>query len=94
MGCLEYTPSAIPAIAKVNYHGKDYKFSLPKALPNGYVLKINYNAGAISVEVACNASTPQDTKTIFVNHQGRPYAYQLISCQVNKPQSFTLLSRK
>lgn len=94
MGCFEYTPSAKPAIAKVNYHGKDYKFSLPKALPNGYVLKINNNAGAISVEVACNASTPQDTLAVFVNHQGRPYAYQLISCQVNKPQSFTLLSRK
>lgn len=29
MGCFEYTPSAKPAIAKVNYHGKDYKFSLP-----------------------------------------------------------------
>ena len=94
MGCFEYTPSAKPAMAKVNYHGKDYKFSLPKALPNGYVLKINNNAGAISVEVACNASTPQDTLAVFVNHQGRPYAYQLISCQVNKPQSFTLLSRK
>ena len=32
MGAFEYTPSALPAIAKVNFQGKQYEFTLPKAL--------------------------------------------------------------
>lgn len=94
MGAFEYTPSALPAIAKVNFQGKKYEFTLPKALPSGYVLKVDNNAGAISVTVSCNAATPQDTLAVFISHQGRPYAYQLIYCQANEPQQFTVLSRK
>lgn len=94
MGRFEYTPSAQPAIAKVNYKGKEYKFTLPQALPKGYVLKVNNNAGAITVNVSCNAATPQDTLAVFVSHQGRPYAYQLIHCSAETPQQFTLLARK
>lgn len=94
MGAFEYTPSTLPAIAKVNFQGKKYEFTLPKALPNGYVLKVDNNAGAISVTVSCNAATPQDTLAVFISHQGRPHAYQLIHCQANEPQQFTVLSRK
>ena len=94
MGAFEYTPSALPAIAKVNFQGKQYEFTLPKALPSGYILKVGNNAGAISVTVSCNAATPQDTLAVFISHQGRPHAYQLIHCQANKPQQFTVLSRK
>lgn len=94
MGAFEYTPSALPAIAKVNFQGKKYEFTLPKALPSGYVLKVDNNAGAISVTVSCNAATPQDTLAVFISHQGRPHAYQLIQCQANEPQQFTVLSRK
>lgn len=94
MGAFEYTPSALPAIAKVNFQGKKYEFILPKALPSGYVLKVDNNAGAISVTVSCNAATPQDTLAVFISHQGRPHAYQLIQCQANEPQQFTVLSRK
>jgi len=46
------------------------------------------------VTVSCNAATPQDTLAVFISHQGRPHAYQLIHCQANKPQQFTVLSRK
>lgn len=94
MGAFEYTPSTLPAIAKVNFQGKQYEFTLPKALPSGYILKVGNNAGAISVTVSCNAATPQDTLAVFISHQGRPHAYQLIHCQANKPQQFTVLSRK
>ena len=94
MGAFEYTPSALPAIAKVNFQGKQYEFTLPKALPSGYILKVGNNAGAISVTVSCNVATPQDTLAVFISHQGRPHAYQLIHCQANKPQQFTVLSRK
>lgn len=94
MGAFEYTPSALPAIAKINFQGKKYEFTLPKALPSGYVLKVDNNAGAISVTVSCDAATPQDTLAVFISHQGRPHAYQLIQCQANEPQQFTVLSRK
>lgn len=94
MGHFDYTPTAQPAIVKVSFQGKKYEFPLPQAVPNGYVLKVDNNAGAISVSVACNASTPQDTLAVFVSHQGRPQVYQLISCQANTPQLFTMLSRK
>lgn len=94
MGLFEYTPSAEPAIAKVNFQGKKYEFKLPQALPNGYVLKTTGNAGALSIKVSCNASTPQDTLAVFISHQGRPYGYQLISCRADAPQEITLMTRK
>lgn len=94
MGYFEYTPTAQPALAKVNYRGKNYEFPLPDALPSGYVLQAGCNAGALSVQVSCNAATPQDTLAVFISHQGRPYLYQLINCQTNNPQKFIVQTRK
>lgn len=94
MGHFEYTPSAQPAIAKVNFQGKNYEFTLPEAMPNGYVLRTVNNAGALLVKVSCNAATPQDTVAVFISHQGRPYIYQLISCGADTPQQFALPTRK
>ncbi|WP_434964654.1 hypothetical protein [Bacteroides ovatus] len=94
MGHFEYTPSPQPAIAKVNFQGKKYEFTLPQALPNGYVLSTVSNAGALLVRVFCNAATPQDTLAVFISHQGRPYVHQLISCRSDAPQEFILPTRK
>lgn len=94
MGHFEYTPSAQPAVAKVNFQGKKYEFSLPQALSNGYVLSTVCNAGALLVRVSCNTATPQDTLAVFISHQGRPYVHQLVSCQSNTPQEFILPTRK
>ena len=94
MGRFEYTPSAQPAIAKVDFQGKKYEFTLPHALPNGYVLSTVSNAGALLVRVFCNAATPQDTLAVFISHQGRPYVHQLISCRSDAPQEFILPTRK
>ena len=94
MGRFEYTPSAQPAIAKVDFQGKKYEFTLPQALPNGYVLSTVSNAGALLVKVSCNAATPQDTLAVFISHQGRPYVHQLISCRADAPQEFILPTRK
>lgn len=94
MGRFEYTPSAQPAIAKVDFQGKKYEFTLPQALPNGYVLSTVNNAGALLVKVSCNAATPQDTLAVFISHQGRPYVHQLISCRADAPQEFILPTRK
>lgn len=94
MGHFEYTPSDQPAIAKVSFQGKKYEFTLPQALPNGYVLSTVSNAGALLVRVSCNAATPQDTLAVFISHQGRPSIHQLISCQADAPQEFILPTRK
>lgn len=94
MGCFEYTPSAQPAVAKVDFQGKKYEFTLPQALPNGYVLSTVNNAGALLVKVSCNTATPQDTLAVFISHQGRPYVHQLISCRADTPQEFILPTRK
>ena len=94
MGRFEYTPSAQPAIAKVDFQGKKYEFTLPQALPNGYVLSTVSNAGALLVRVFCNAATPQDTLAVFISHQERPYVHQLISCRSDAPQEFILPTRK
>ena len=94
MGRFEYTPSAQPAIAKVDFQGKKYEFTLPQALPNGYVLSTVSNAGALLVKVSCNAATPQDTLAVFISHQGRPYVHQLISCRADAPREFILPTRK
>ena len=94
MGRFEYTPSAQPAIAKVDFQGKKYEFTLPQALPNGYVLSTVSNAGALLVRVFCNAATPQDTLAVFISHQGRPYVHQLISCRADAPREFILPTRK
>ena len=94
MGHFEYTPSAQPAVAKVDFQGKKYEFTLPQALPNGYVLSTVNNAGALLVKVSCNAATPQDTLAVFISHQGRPYVHQLISCRADAPQEFILPTRK
>ena len=94
MGRFEYTPSAQPAIAKVDFQGKKYEFTLPQALPNGYVLSTVNNAGALLVKVSCNTATPQDTLAVFISYQGRPYVHQLISCRADAPQEFILPTRK
>ena len=94
MGHFKYTPSAQPAVAKVDFQGKKYEFTLPQALPNGYVLSTVNNAGALLVKVSCNAATPQDTLAVFISHQGRPYVHQLISCRADAPQEFILPTRK
>lgn len=94
MGHFEYTPSAQPAVATVQYQGKEYKFTLPQAVPAGYVLKAVSNAGVLSVKLFCNAATPQDTVAVFISHQGRPYVCQLIHCRPDAPQEFVLPTRK
>ena len=94
MGHFKYTPSAQPAVAKVDFQGKKYELTLPQALPNGYVLSTVNNAGALLVKVSCNAATPQDTLAVFISHQGRPYVHQLISCRADAPQEFILPTRK
>ena len=94
MGIFTYTPSAKPATAQVTYQGTNYTFKLPEALPQGYVLSTSQQAGALQVQVACNAATPQDTLAVFITRQGRPALYRLVACNPEKPESFIVPLRK
>ncbi len=93
MGHFNYTPAAKPAVARVNFQGKEYKFDLPEALPSGYVMTVENGGGAIAVQVACNAATVRDTLAVFISHQGMPCAYQVIDCQPGTTQRFALRTR-
>ena len=93
MGHFNYTPTSSPATAKVNFKGNEYKFELPKALPSGYVMKVDNASGVLSVNVFCNAKTAQDSLAIFISHAGRPYAYKTIYCQADAPQQMTMRTR-
>ena len=93
MGRFSYTPTDKPAEARVTFEGREYKFKLPEALPTGYVMAVDNNAGSIAVSLASAASTPRDTVAVFVSHQGRPYACQLMSCEPGGTQQFTMLTR-
>lgn len=93
MGLFSYTPGKKAAIAKVTYKGKRYQFKLPEALSAGYVLNVSNKPGALAIEVSCNDVTPYDTLAVFISHQGRPFAYQLISCTADKPSQFMVRSK-
>lgn len=93
MGRFTYTPDDKAAIAKVIYKGKLYQFELPKALPIGYTLNVTNKPGALNVQVSCNTVTPQDTLAVFMSHQGRPFAYQLVSCTAETPSQFMIRTK-
>lgn len=93
MGRFTYTPGEKEAIAKVTYKGKRYQFNLPKALPAGYVLNVSNKPGALAIEVSCNEATPHDTLAVFMSHQGRPFAYQLICCTADTPSQFMVRTK-
>lgn len=94
MGRFTYTPAAEPAVARVRFQDKEYKFDLPKALPSGYVLNVANAGGAMSIQVTGNAATPRDTVAVFITHQGMPCAYKVIDCQPGVPQQFALRTRE
>lgn len=94
MGVFECTPTSKPLKAIINHKGKKFQFALPQVLSRGYVMRAVNNAGAISISVACNRSTPADTLALFISHQGRPYAYQLVHCLPDEPQQFIIPTRK
>lgn len=93
MGRFTYTPSEKAAIAKMTYKGELYQFSLPQALPVGYVVNVTNKPGALSIQVSCNTATPHDTLAIFMSHQGQPFAYRLVSCTAETPSTFLVRTK-
>lgn len=72
MGIFTYTPEEKPAVAKVTYKEKEYKFNLPDALSAGYVLNVNNSSGAIVGNVLSNENTPDADIVAFISHEGLP----------------------
>lgn len=93
MGIFTYTPEEKPAIAKVTYKEKEYKFNLPDALSEGYVLNVNNSSGAIVGNVLCNRDTPDADIAAFVSHEGRPYSYWVLQMKPGGEQAFLLKTR-
>lgn len=79
MGCLSYTPQqGVKTIAEVTYDGKKHEFPLPEALPQGYVLNVTNRDKQLDIRVMRNETTPSDTLALFISHQDRPLAWNLL----------------
>lgn len=80
MGCLTYTPrKGKKVMAEVTYHGEKYRFRLPEALSNGYVLNASNRNKRLDIKILCNELTATDTLALFVSHQGRPLVHKVLS---------------
>ena len=90
MGIFTYTPEEKPAVAKVTYKEKEYKFNLPDALSAGYVLNVNNSSGAIVGNVLSNENTPDADIVAFISHEGRPYSYWILRMRSGGNQTFLL----
>ena len=93
MGIFTYTPEEKPAVAKVTYKEKEYKFNLPDALSAGYVLNVNNSSGAIVGNVLSNENTPDADIVAFISHEGRPYSYWILRMRSGGNQTFLLKTR-
>lgn len=78
MGYFLHTPGEKPAIAEVEYEGKKMRFTLPKALPQGYVLHVANQRDTFDIQISRSSTTLNDTLALFVSQQGRPFTYKKI----------------
>ena len=80
MGCLSYTPqTGIEVEAEVEYNGEKYKYSLPKALPQGYVLNVTNREKTFDIRILCNGITDSDTLALFISHQNIPLVWHALT---------------
>lgn len=78
MGDFYYTPTNIPAIAKLSYNNQQYEFELPEAKPSGYVMTVDNKENEVNIKVECNSKTRKDTLAVFLFSGERPFIYKLI----------------
>lgn len=74
MGSFYYVPGDKPATVQFTFAGKKYKFELPEAEKQGYVLNALTYGDNINVLVSC-AGTPTDSLAVFVFEDGVPLTY-------------------
>lgn len=79
MGCFEYKPGDKPATARITYNGSTYKFDLPQALPQGYVLRVDNRQDLLHVTVTRSSLAMEDTLAVFASSQGRPYQCMILN---------------
>lgn len=91
MGYFMYTPAAEPSTAHVIWNDKKYSFKLPKALPAGYVLRVEKRGNQYEICVMRNEQTSRkDTVAVFFSHQGRPITYHIVKWENKNTNRFLL----
>lgn len=93
MGYFSHTPGAKPAIVEIEYEGKMKRFTLPKALPQGYVLHVANQKDTFDVQISRSSTTLNDTLALFASQQGRPLTYKKIKFGDAQILRFTLPKR-
>lgn len=89
-GVFTYTPGARKPKAVIAYENKTYKFDLPEALPQGYVMQADNlsDPDSIGITIRKNTATPDRTLGVALLHRGCPYTYCLVDPNGDEPVRF------
>lgn len=76
----------------IRYNEKNYKFDMPEALPQGYVMQVDNlsYADSIGITLQKHRNTPSGKLGLAVISKGRPYHYCLINLTRNKTLRFKI----
>lgn len=74
MGTFSYTPGEKPGRVELEYRGKQYRFELPEAEPEGYVMTVSSRLDVIDVMVKRSNETLSDSLALFLYSRGLPCA--------------------
>ncbi|MDR0989298.1 MAG: hypothetical protein LBM06_07555 [Prevotellaceae bacterium] len=77
MGVFEYTPQAGQYKAIVTYNNKEYRFSIPAALPSGYALCVtNTDEKILAAQINATGSLANDSIGVSLSCRGKVISFQ------------------
>jgi hypothetical protein len=77
MGVFEYTPQAGQYKAIVTYNNKEYRFSIPAALPTGYALCVtNTDKEMLTAQISATSSLANDSIGVSLTCRGEVVAFR------------------
>lgn len=74
-GSFSYTPAEKAGYAEFTFDGRPYRFDLPKALPEGYVLHADHRGDCVDVTLSRSSAAMNDTLAVFLSCRGVPVRY-------------------
>jgi len=89
-GIFSYTPSGKNHTILVNHEGKKYSFELPKALPEGFALKVDNlsYSDSIGISVQKNQNTPAEILGMALFNDGKIRHFSMIDVSGNEVIQF------
>lgn len=75
IGAFQCLPEEKPSKVVFEWKGKKQTFELPKALPQGYVMRVNSRMESFDISVTRSAGMPEEPLALFIFTQGVPQSY-------------------